>query len=125
MFGSDDTQTQGDTGAGMMPQSQPTDSGFGMPSLSGAASSTVGAPPMSDASSVTPPADEVAASPVPAMTRDSQDQTPDDLLAIKQDALQSLKPLVGHLDQTPEERFRMTMMMIQATDDQSLVKAHG
>lgn len=47
--------------------------------------------------------------------------TPDDLIAIKQDALQSLKPLVGHLDQTPEEKFRTTMMMIQAADDQSLI----
>lgn len=46
----------------------------------------------------------------------------DDLLGIKQQALQQLSPLVGHLDQTPEEKFRTTMMMIQASDDQSLVK---
>lgn len=44
-----------------------------------------------------------------------------DLISIKQDALQELKPLVGHLNQTPEERFRTTMMMIQAADDQSLI----
>ena len=30
-------------------------------------------------------------------------------------------PLIGHLDQSPEERFKTTMMMIQASDDQSLV----
>ena len=47
----------------------------------------------------------------------------DDLIHIKQDALQQLSPLVNHLDQTPEEKFRTTMMMIQASDDQSLVKA--
>lgn len=47
----------------------------------------------------------------------------DELLGIKQDALQQLSPLVGHLDQTPEEKFRTTMMMIQASDDQSLIKA--
>lgn len=47
----------------------------------------------------------------------------DDLLDIKQQALQQLSPLVGHLDQTPEEKFRTTMMMIQASDDQSLIKA--
>ena len=47
--------------------------------------------------------------------------TPDDLINIKQEALQSLKPLVGHLEQTPEEKFRTTMMMIQASDDQSLI----
>lgn len=47
----------------------------------------------------------------------------DELLSIKQDALQQLSPLVGHLEQTPEEKFRTTMMMIQASDDQSLIKA--
>ncbi len=47
----------------------------------------------------------------------------DDLLNIKRSALQDLSPLVGHIDQTPEEKFRTTMMMIQASDDQSLVKA--
>ncbi len=46
-----------------------------------------------------------------------------DLVDIKQKALQELSPLVAHLDQTPEEKFRTTMMMIQATDDQSLLQA--
>jgi hypothetical protein len=45
-----------------------------------------------------------------------------DLLAIKQDALNALSPLVGNLDQNPEEKFRTTMMLIQASDDRSLVK---
>jgi hypothetical protein len=47
----------------------------------------------------------------------------DDLLDIKQDALQALTPLVDHLEQSPEERFRTTMMMIQASDNHSLIKA--
>lgn len=47
---------------------------------------------------------------------------PDDLLDLKQQALQQLTPLVDHLDQTPEEKFRTTMMMIQAADNQSLLK---
>lgn len=46
----------------------------------------------------------------------------DDLLSIKQEALQALSPLVGHLEQSPEEKFRTTMMMIQASDDQSLLR---
>jgi hypothetical protein len=46
----------------------------------------------------------------------------DELLDIKQQALQQLSPLVGHLDQTPEEKFRTTMMMIQAADNHSLIK---
>lgn len=45
-----------------------------------------------------------------------------DLLDIKQQALQHLSPLVGKLEQSPEEKFRTTMMMIQASDDQNLVK---
>lgn len=44
-----------------------------------------------------------------------------ELLDIKQQALQQLSPLVGHLNQTPEEKFRTTMMMIQAADDQTLI----
>ncbi|HKR82297.1 MAG TPA: hypothetical protein VJR27_04850 [Candidatus Saccharimonadales bacterium] len=46
----------------------------------------------------------------------------DELLSIKQQALQQLTPLVGHLDQTPEEKFRTTMMMIQASDNDDLIK---
>ncbi len=46
----------------------------------------------------------------------------DELLEIKREALAQLSPLVGHLDQDPEEKFRTTMMMIQASDDQSLIK---
>jgi hypothetical protein len=45
-----------------------------------------------------------------------------DLIDIKQQALTQLSPLVGHLDQSPEEKFRTTMMMIQASDDQSLIQ---
>lgn len=46
----------------------------------------------------------------------------DELLDIKQNALQALTPLVDHLDQSPEERFRTTMMMIQASDNFDLIK---
>jgi hypothetical protein len=58
---------------------------------------------------------------------DSTDDKPavgaNDLIDIKQQALSQLSPLVGHLDQSPEEKFRTTMMMIQASDDQSLVRS--
>lgn len=46
----------------------------------------------------------------------------DHLLDIKQQALQQLSPLIGHLDQDPEEKFRTTMMMIQAADNDTLIK---
>ena len=46
-----------------------------------------------------------------------------DLIDIKQHALTQLTPLLGHLDHSPEEKFRTTMMMIQASDDQSLIRS--
>ena len=46
-----------------------------------------------------------------------------DLLDIKQKALQELSPLVDQLEQSPEEKFKTTMMMIQASDDQALLPA--
>lgn len=45
----------------------------------------------------------------------------DDLLKIKQQALQSLAPLVDHLDQNAEEKFKTTMMLIQASDNADLI----
>lgn len=47
----------------------------------------------------------------------------DELIEIKKDALQQLSPLVTHLDQSPEDKFRTLMMMIQASDDQNLIKS--
>lgn len=46
----------------------------------------------------------------------------DDLAAIKQKALSELSPLVQHLDQSPEDKFKTLMMMIQANDNQDLIK---
>jgi hypothetical protein len=51
------------------------------------------------------------------------DQTPHDLIDIKQKALTELRPLSDQLEQSPEDKFRTTMMIIQASDDQSLLKA--
>lgn len=62
------------------------------------------------------PAPTLTSSPTP------QPGVDNDLVNIKQQALSQLSPLVSHLDQTAEEKFRTTMMMIQATDDQSLLK---
>lgn len=65
------------------------------------------------------------------MDMDSQPSSPDpsppgdssanDLLDLKQQALQQLAPLVNHLDQPPEDEFRTTMMMIQASDNKELL----
>lgn len=45
-----------------------------------------------------------------------------DLAQIKQQALQSLEPLVGHLDQAPDEKFKTVMMLIQASDNSKMLK---
>ncbi len=55
-----------------------------------------------------------------APASDSEDDK--DLLDLKKQALEELTPLIDQLDQTPEEKFKTTMMMIQATDSSSLVK---
>ena len=60
--------------------------------------------------------------PTPAVQSSTSTGSSDDLLNIKQEALKQLNPLVQHLEQSPEEKFKTTMMMIQASDDQSLIK---
>jgi hypothetical protein len=64
----------------------------------------------------------VQAATVPAAPAPTGDTAADDLLSLKHQALQTLAPLVGHIDQTPEEKFKTTMMMIQATDNSALLR---
>lgn len=68
--------------------------------------------------------------PSPVMQDDEPSDTPDtpshsssddELLDIKKEALQELSPLIDHLEQNSEEKFRTTMMMIQASDNKSLI----
>lgn len=46
----------------------------------------------------------------------------EELLGIKEQALKQLSPLIGQLDQSPEEKFHTTMRIIQASDNHSLIK---
>jgi hypothetical protein len=84
--------------------------------------------PASDAPQPTAPAvadDNVQDQPAdepPLVTQAPAPHVQNELIDIKQAALTQLSPLVGHLEQTPEEKFRTTMMMIQASDDQSLIQ---
>jgi len=91
--------------------------------------------PFNDSSPVPPPAEPTvnpdptpAPAPPPVMPASPPEPatTPapngDELLDLKGKALQSLQPLVSHLDQSPEEKFKTTMMLIQATDNSDLVK---
>ncbi|MGF7229129.1 MAG: hypothetical protein ACQR33_04050 [Candidatus Saccharibacteria bacterium] len=59
----------------------------------------------------------------PSLAPHPKSHVSDELLRIKQEAIQELAPMVDHLDQTPDEKFRTTMMMIQATDNDQLIPA--
>jgi hypothetical protein len=59
-----------------------------------------------------------ASAPLPAAAPQNEDA----LVSIKEQALNNLAPLVNHLEQTPEEKFKTTMMLIQASDNSALVK---
>lgn len=106
----------GGTAGAVMPQQNPPVSQPAQP-----------APPPA----VTPPANDSTAgnyimddepSSAPAVVTPTTAANVDDLLDIKRNALQQLSPLLSHLDQSPEEKFRTTMMMIQASDDDSLIQ---
>lgn len=118
MFGHDNGDNQNADNNGDV-QSQitlPTAGGFNQDDNNATDSNGMtGAPePVADAS--TP------AAPAPPRQAPKTGAPTDDLLDIKQEALQALTPLVDHLEQSPEERFRTTMMMIQASDNHSLIK---
>ncbi len=112
MFGHDDNNqqqpAQDDNPAvqAVMPESLSEDTP--VPVNDTNAGSATGAPTMSAPHIVTSNTSSVPdapAAPTPAPTTPASD----DLLSLKQQALQHLSPLVGQLDQTPEEKFRTTM----------------
>jgi hypothetical protein len=49
------------------------------------------------------------------------EQHNNDLIDIKQKALEQLSPLVNHLDQSPEEKFNTIITMVKATDNKELL----
>lgn len=78
--------------------------------------------PLPSATSFSPSADPYSTPPAYAQNTNASIQTTtDDLANIKRQALQDLTPLMNHLDQNPEEKFKTTMMMIQASDDKDLI----
>lgn len=58
----------------------------------------------------------------PTAHTDSPAQDTNELFQLKQKTLQKLAPLVSHLDQSPEEKFKTTMMLIQASDNADLLE---
>jgi len=85
-------------------------------------------PPLPPSPFMDSPADSPASSAAPAAEPSSAPlpapsvQNDDALVSIKEQALNNLAPLVNHLEQTPEEKFKTTMMLIQASDNANLVK---
>lgn len=67
----------------------------------------------------TPPASidhtQPAAPAVPVVSADNIEQ-------IKISALQQLRPLMQHIELTPEEKFEKYLMMLRASDDQDLIQ---
>lgn len=133
MFGDDDQNQGTSQGAGDSGQVDAVG-----PSSTGSLSSFTMDPPHKDDQAAmpsepttAPPADtslpEPATndSPAPAADTSKDESSPaadSELLEIKKQALGQLSPLVSHLDQSPEEKFKTLMMMIQASDDKSLIK---
>ncbi len=103
------------------------------PSSTGAAPTTDTTTPVADdkpAETEAPKAEEPElVTPEPAAPA-APATVPSNLDDIKIQALQELSPLVDKLDQTPEEKYKTLMMMIQASDNQDLIPsaytaAHG
>jgi len=127
MFADDNQQTNdGNEPTTVMP-SEPITARPADDSMAAAASSLTAASSYEmtdapdDASSTAPmvaPVDDAAPAAAPQVSGDDQQ----DLLSLKKDVLNELAPLVGHIDQSPEEKFKTTMMMLQSTDNHALVK---
>ena len=83
----------------------------------------------SQAQSTPPPSDDITTDdspPAPIIaptiaTPPSADLV-SDLNDIKDQALKQLSPLVGKIEQGPEEKFKTLMMLIQASDNHDLIK---
>jgi hypothetical protein len=63
-----------------------------------------------------PVPDAELSSAAPVSTTSSQD-----LGSLRQEALHELSPLIGHLDQTPEEKYETAKMVYEETNDQALL----
>lgn len=118
MFGhqnSDDEQQNGQQDGSSFAAPQPNDYNPALPANDPVVDTQV-------EETVTPSTDEPVADSA-VVTPDEAVVAPNnnDLLDIKQKALSQLSPLIDHLEQSPEEKFRTTMMMIQASDNQELV----
>jgi hypothetical protein len=136
MFGSDNNQQQGvPTGAPVQNEDTSQQNNYGQPAVEqhqahndfGGGDPTAAFPPVASPDPFGTGQPQASDNVVPAVPTGTNEpsETPapadDSLLDIKQQALQHLSPLLDHIDQPAEEKFKTTMMMIQASDDKTLV----
>lgn len=137
MFGHDKDEDKNDPGVAGAMSTQPVNHGLlgidddnSTSSASSSSSTPSGAPTppagVDDFSSTSTdsPASSAPTSPAKPVTGSSTSSSSDnndDLLNIKREALQELSPLIDHLEQDTEEKFKTTMMMIQASDNKDLI----
>ncbi|MEK7472063.1 MAG: hypothetical protein AAB624_02340 [Patescibacteria group bacterium] len=81
--------------------------------------------PTSDSSATTPTpvavSDPVVAS-EPSVEGDKPTEVSGDLADLQKQAISELAPILGKLDLSNEDKFNTTMMMVQATDNKTLLK---
>lgn len=133
MFGQDDNNAQNDDITAVNPTLTSTDASTPADDATTDDSST---PSVSDTPAIeptpTPPVEEPetpeepaapeVADNVPSVSDSPPSSDDAGLLSLKKQTLEELSPLLDKLDQTPEEKFKTTMMMIQATDSAHLIK---
>lgn len=138
MYGNDTTNDQTNSTSTASVSSDSTTTDQSSPVLGLDASTVPAAPAIASDGTITPA--ETMAEPASAPSEVQSDMLPpvkpeepsaagelaasgsDDLMTIKKEALNNLTPLIDKLDQTPAENFKTIMMMIQASDDKTLVR---
>lgn len=70
----------------------------------------------------TPSEEATSSNPVSNNTSSSGNGDDDELMQVKQKALEQLSPLVSHLELPPEQKFDTYMEIIRASDDKTLIQ---
>lgn len=133
MFGQREDSSAQDAGTLPSTAAAPAVNSFSMPDpITPTAPTTPTMPTFVTSMQESTPVPSVSPSPAPsapalpvavqAPAEDLSSDTTEELARMKQEALKHLQPLVGTLQQSPEEEFRTLMMMIQATDDRTMLK---
>lgn len=98
------------------------DLGIGSAPTIGIGASPTQTPDPATPAVVLPNDPDVPAAPTPTPASDPHSHPAASKLEdIKREALTQLSPLVGKLDQSPEDKYKTLIMMIQATDNEELI----